>query len=438
VAYLLFLGYLAAILSPLIVLSLSSPQTHHGVIYDTGRHFALIVAAILIMQVVLAARLRIVDRYFGLNNIFPFHRNMAVLAGSLLLLHPFLLAWGGQKWNLVTSLDLPWYIWVGRLTFFILLANVFMAVSRDKVGVKFETWRLGHDISGLFILAGAFVHSWYAGGDLAASLPLRLWWLALFALAVGLFAYHRLVRPLLLKRHPYRVIEVKLEADGVWTLKFAPPEGGRRFDFLPGQWQFVTLLRGRGLPEEEHHFTISSSPAQENYHTSTIKELGDFTGTIGQGKPGDLAVIHAPFGIFSHTRRPEVRDLVYIAGGIGITPFMSNLRHMRDARADKRVLLLYANRRETDIVFRAELSEIEAGPYPELAVVHALSRPADDWPGERGHLDQDKLRRLCGRDRLERATFYLAGPPGMLEAVIKALRDLKIPDSRISVEYFTF
>lgn len=437
-AYLLILGYLAAILSPLVFLSLSSPQTYHGVIYDTGRHFALLAFVILMMQVVLAARLRIVDRSFGLNNIFPFHRNMALLAGCLLLLHPFLLAWGGQKWHLVTSLDLPWYIWVGRLTLLVLLINALVATLKDRVGLKFETWRLGHDISGPLILAGALVHSWYTGGDLAASLPLRLWWLALFVLAAGLFAYHRLVRPQLLKQHPYRVIEVKPEADRVWTLKFAPPEGRRRFDFLPGQWQFVTLRRGRALPEEEHHFTISSSPAQENYHTSTIKELGDFTGTIGQTKPGDLAVIHAPFGIFSHARRPEVQDLVYIAGGIGITPFMSNLRHMRDTRADKRVLLLYANRAEKDIAFRAELSEIEAGPSPDLNVVHVLSRPDDDWQGESGHLDQEKLRRLCGRERQDRATFYLAGPPGMLEAVISALRDLKVPDSRISVEYFTF
>jgi predicted ferric reductase len=362
---------------------------------------------------------------------------MAVLAGALLLLHPFLLAWGGQKWQLVSSFDLPWYLWVGRLTFLLLLANAFMSIFRDRLGVKFETWRLGHDISGPLILAGAFVHSWYTGGDLAESVPLRLWWLAIFALAAGLFAYHRLVRPRLLEQHPYRVIEVTPEANGVWTLRFAPPEGSRRFDFQPGQWQFVTLLRGRGLPEEEHHFTISSSPAQKDFHASTIKELGDFTGTIGQTKPGDLAVVHAPFGIFSHVRWPEVRDLVYIAGGIGITPFMSNLRHMRDTKADKRVLLLYANRREEDIVFRAELSEMEAGPSPDLAVVHVLSRPAADWPGEKGRLDQEKLRRLCG-ERLNRAMFYVAGPPGMLEAVISALRDLGVPESRVSVEFFAF
>ena len=84
---------------------------------------------------------------------------------------------------------------------------------------------------------------------------------------------------------------------------------------------------------EEHHFTIASSPLDRTSHTSTIKASGDFTASIGQTKPGDLAVIQAPFGRFSTVLHPEVQDWVFIAGGIGITPLMSNLQvHARHAR----------------------------------------------------------------------------------------------------------
>ena len=78
---------------------------------------------------------------------------------------------------------------------------------------------------------------------------------------------------------------------------------------------------------------------------------------------------------------------------------MSNLRHMRDTQAERRVLLLYSNKTESDIVFREELArmEEEAGRGPELQVVHVLSRPGEAWSGEKGHLDREKLARLCGR-----------------------------------------
>jgi len=88
-------------------------------------------------------------------------------------------------------------------------------------------------MAGPFILVLVFVHSWYAGGDLSL-VPLKILWLALITLGVVLYTYHRLVRPRLLRRHPYRVTEVQQEVPGVWTLTFAPPPGREDFDFLPG------------------------------------------------------------------------------------------------------------------------------------------------------------------------------------------------------------
>lgn len=426
--------YLLVALSPVLVISWARPETFHSLVYDIGRHLALMGFALLILQVVLASRLRWVDRAVGLNQAYVFHRNMGILALTLLLAHPLLLAAGGLGWGFLVSFEVPWFIWLARLALLSLLIMVPVSLFWDRLGLKFETWRLGHDLSGPTILVLVFVHSWYAGGDLSL-LPLQMLWLALITLGVVLYTYHRLVRPRLLRREPYQVTGVQQEAPGVWTLTFTPPPGRKDFDFLPGQWQFVTLLRGRGLPEEEHHFTISSSPREQGSHTSTIKEVGDFTATIGQTEPGDQAVIQGPFGRFSHVVHPEVRDLVFIAGGIGITPLMSNLRHMRDTGADKHVLLLYANSTEEDIVFRDELASLEAGEKPSLRVVHIISRPGADWTGEQGHLNQEKLQRLCG-DRLAWSTFFLSGPPGLVAAMLATLEKVGVDSSRICVEYF--
>ena len=427
--------YLLIILAPIMVVALFHLKTADVYFYNLGRCFAQLAFAILIMQVVLAARLKWVEAPFGLNVTFPFHRRMGALAAVLLLLHPPLMALGGGGWQLIYGLNVDWYILVAKAALALLLINVAVSLWRTELGLKFEKWRLAHDILGPLILVLVFVHSWYASEDLTVR-PMQVLWVVFLATAVGLFAYHRLVRPWTLRAHPYRVTEVLQETPKVWTLKFAPPPGERRFDFLPGQFQFVTLLRGRGLPEEEHHFTLSSSPTEPGYHAATIKESGDFTATIGQTRVGDTALIQAPFGRFSYLLHPEVHDLVLIAGGIGITPLMSNLRHMRDTQADRRVLLLYANKDESAIVFREELAQMAAGSRPDLQVVHILSRPQEAWQGESGHLDREKLARLCG-DRLAASTFLLCCPPPMLKSLVRILGDLGVPYSRLSYEYFS-
>ncbi len=427
--------YLAVILAPIIVVALFHLRTQDRLFYNLGRSLAQMAFAILILQVVLAARLKWVEAPFGLNLTFPFHRRMGTLVAILLLLHPPLMALGGGGWHLIYGLKVEWYIWVAKTALVLLLINVGLSLWRARLGIGFEKWRLAHDILGPLILVLVFVHSWYASEDLTVR-AMQVLWVAFLSLAVLLFGYHRVIRPLRLRDHPYRVVDVQQETARVWTIKFAPPPGKRRFDFLPGQFQFITLLRGRGLPEEEHHFTIASSPTEAGWHASTIKESGDFTASIGQTRVGDSALIQAPFGRFSYLFHPEAQDLVFIAGGIGITPLMSNLRHMRDTQADRRVLLLYANRDEADIVFQEELSQMAVGSRPDLQVVHILSRPQEAWQGEKGHLDQEKLGRLCG-GRLATGTFFLCCPPPMLKSMVQALLALWVPYSRISYEYFS-
>jgi len=428
------LPYLFLILLPVFITTAAVLGGPDKFAYNLGRAFALMAFVILALQFALAARLHVLERPFGLNLIFPFHRNMAVLALLLLVSHPFLMAYGGGGWELLWG-DNTWYIWVGRLTLLTLLLNIIITLVYKPLKVSFETWRKGHNISGPAILIMGFIHSWNASIDFTLTAMQVLWVFFLFQ-AVVLYWYHRFLLPARLRREPYRVVDVQQETHNVWTLKFAPPEGQTRFNFMPGQFQFVTLLRGRGLPEEEHHFTISSSPTEQDFHTSTIKSSGDFTATIGETRPGDLAAIEAPFGRFSSVFYQGNRDFIYIAGGIGITPLMSNLRYMHAIKAEHRILLLYANRTEADIVFQEELACLEVQPKPELNVVHILSRPGETWQGEKGHLDREVIVRLTG-DRLATAMIFLCCPYPMIKNIRRILRALGVPEERISIEYFS-
>ncbi|HPW68569.1 MAG: ferric reductase-like transmembrane domain-containing protein [Desulfomonilia bacterium] len=432
---LLVVLYMAVAITPLILASVYGYPYGH-VLYDLGRSFALLGFMIIVLQVFLAARIKWIEQPYGFDILIRFHRNMGIFALLLILAHPFLLAAGSGRWALVLGPAVSPVVWLGRITLAVLIASVLLSVYQRSLGLKYEPWRLVHDILSPLIIVGAFVHSFMIGADLNLALMQGIWIASAIA-AVSVFVYHRLIRPRILRKHAYRVTEVVPEAPGVWTVKLAPAAGEPLFDYLPGQFQFITFFRNRGLPEEEHHWTISSSPAGRDYVSSTIKALGDFTSTMGQTRVGDRAAVHGGFGRFSYVLYPKERDLVFIAGGIGITPLMSMIRHMQDTRDTRQVLLLYANKDQSGIVFSRELSEIEAGGHPSLRVVHVLGSPGPGWKGETGFVDEEKILRLCGDD-LDGKIFYVCGPSGLIDAVLDALTGLGVEDYRIRIEIFSF
>jgi len=407
-----------------------------GIVTDVARNFALMGFMILMMQSVTAGRFHWIERAFGMDILIRFHKYMAVTAASLLLLHPLLLSIGHGSWQLLIGLKLPWYIWVGKGVLILVLVQVLVSLYQGKIGLTFEKWRLGHDLLAPAILAFIFLHSWFAGDDLDL-MSMKALWVIMALVAVVVFLYRRLVRPACLRRHPYRVQEVVKETENVWTVRLIPPPERRVEPYLPGQFHFLTFFRDRSLPVEEHHWTISSSPTQKDFISSTIKESGDFTGTIGATRVGDTAAVHGPFGRFSYALHPEERDLVFLVGGIGITPIMAMIRHMNELGDTRSVTLLYANRNQNQIVFREELDRIAKEGRPRLTVVHVLSRPEKSWKGETGHVDGKMIEKYCG-PILKNQVFYICGPPGMAESLLKTLGERGVSKGQIRREIFSF
>lgn len=401
-------------------------------VYEIARSFGLAGFVILALQPVLVARLKWIERPFGMDMLSRFHKSMGIFVTAIMVSHPILMELGGGQ---VAGLSQPWYIWVGRTSLVLLLVHTLISVYSNRVGLTFEQWRRIHYVLAPLIIVLVFVHGMEAGDDLKL-LALQVFWAGLLAAAAGAYIYHKIIIPTRLRHSPYRVVDVQPEAPKVWTVKLAPPEGENLYSYQPGQFHFITFNRGRDLPVEEHHWTISSSPTQKGFVSSTIKESGDFTATIGLTKIGDTALVQGPFGRFSYTLYPKEKDFVFIAGGIGMTPLMSMLRHMRDTKAEVDVLLLYANRTEKDIVFREELAAIEAGEAPRLKVVHILSEPEPGWNGETRYVDREKIARYLSDNMSEKA-FYVCGPPAMNTKVIETLLAMGVPYPCIHTEVFS-
>ncbi len=293
---LLFL-YAACVFAPLLIALATVPAQTGGAgfWYELGRAFGLVGIGLLAFQAILAARIKQIEQGWGMDLLLQVHRAMGLLAVAYLVAHPILLSAGSESWGLLFSLNQPWYIWLGRVALAILLLQVISSVCRIFIRLSFERWRILHNILGPLLVVFAFIHSGFAGYDVSGW-PMGLLWFVLPIAAIGIHVWHRIRssshQPLSL----YRVRSVRKETDDVTTLEFEPAEGEKVYDYLPGQFHFVTLRRGRDLPVEEHHFTISSSPTRRDALTSSIKASGDFTGTVEETEEGDLAVLNGPFG----------------------------------------------------------------------------------------------------------------------------------------------
>lgn len=415
------LAYGVIVFLPLLAVVLATAWATQDVFFKLGNGLMFVVLPILALQPILAARLKQLDRQFGLDTIYILHKSMGMAAGTLLLCAIVFLIAGSVR-------PMPWFGMAG--TVFVLVL-VLSALLYRELGMSYEAWRVLHNV--LFIAAFITVFSqvWSVVIHMG-SLPAKILVAGLVITAVTAYLSHRFIGPSRRRKLLYQVVSVTRETRNIWTLTFKPPESEMRFAYLPGQFQFLTFGAGRG---EEHPFTISSSPTGDGFHTATIKESGDFTSTIGAMQAGDLVAVQAPFGRFSYVLHPEERDLVFIAGGIGITPFMSMLRHMRDSATDREVLLLYANNTEEDIAFRSELDAIALQTPPRLRVIHILSRAGESWLGERGRIDRSMIEKKVTGD-LGTKTFYLCGPPPMMTAIIVTLFDLGISSHCIRSERF--
>jgi predicted ferric reductase len=416
--------------APLAIFAVLNPRSDHPRVAEIGIDCAVVGFTIVALQFVIAARLSWIESPFGLDLLLAFHRAMGLVATALLCAHPLLVG-SAEGWSLLTRLHVAWYIWAGRVTLLLLLLQVTASLFRRAMRLSYERWRRIHNLLAVTILGLGFAHS-LTVGDNARGGGLLVW-VAVVTIAFGYWLYSRVVRPRLLLHHPFRVTAINAEAPNVWTVTLKSREN-RPFVFAPGQFQFLRL-HGANVPAEEHPFSIASSAEQTGSISLTVKDSGDFTAAISRIRPGDCATVHGPFGRFSHTLHRGEGELVFIAGGVGITPLMSMLRTMRDRREPRSVLLLYANRRRADALFLEELNAIEAGANPILKVVHVLSNAPPSWTGEIGRLDADRVARLCGG--VENKSFYLCCPGPMMAALMRGLRRMGVSPRRIHADYFS-
>jgi len=422
--------YLLLALAPLILMLLAPLPPGRSFLRELSVALGFAGASVLGLQLAISARLRRLKAPYGIDAVYHFHRRISYLALALVLAHPTLLFIESPATlallNVVTA---PWRARLAVGSVLLLLALIGSSLRRKRIGLSYEAWRGLHDLLAVAVLVLAVGHMEGIGHYINAPWK-RVLWIAYPVMWLGFLGYVRLAKPVLKLRRPYRITQVRREAPRVWTLGFHP-EGHPGIKFLPGQFAWVTLRRSP-FSFEEHPFSFSSSAeAGDGGFEMTVKELGDFTSTIGTVKPGETAYLDGPYGAFTTDRYPA-GGYVFIAGGIGITPIMSLIRTAADRKDDSRMRLLYAASTVENLVFSDEIDTLTGGL--SLRVTYILERPPEGWKGERGFMTRELLERNV--EEMHDADFFICGPPPMMTAVEKALSELRVRPDRIHYERF--
>jgi predicted ferric reductase len=286
---------------------------------------------------------------------------------------------------------------------------------------RYQILKFMHQILGFAFFFGA-LHSFLIPSDISGSAVLMWYMLPLTFLSLLAYGYRTLFGTFLVSRYTY-VVKAVNRLDATVTEVVMYPEG-RRMHYAPGQFVFISFSDG-GIESEVHPFSISSAPTEAVLRI-TIKALGDYTKTIQNLQVGATAKIEGPFGSFTYLRGSNLSQ-IWIAGGIGITPFLNMARNLRvNTHTGHLVDFYYSAKTKEEMVFLEELQCISA-EYPNL---HIIPFNAD----EKGFLNMDVVQKLSGE--LLGKDIFVCGPPPMMRGILAQCRMKGIPRNLVHSEEF--
>ena len=218
------------------------------------------------------------------------------------------------------------------------------------------------------------------------------------------------------------------------AFEFEKPTG---FDYLPGQYVDLKILDSIVADEKglSRDISIASAPHEPNLLFVTRLRGSAFKNFLINAPIGAAIELKGPSGSFvlpSESSKP----IVLIAGGIGITPFRSMASHAAHIRAPFKVFLFYANRRSEDAPFLEELKLLQS-ENPNYQLIATITKPETSklkWAGERGYVNNDMISRFV--DNLNSASYYIAGPPAMVQGVWQNLKLGGVADENLRTEEF--
>jgi predicted ferric reductase len=415
-------------------LALCVPQLKpgRGFLIDLSVALGFLALSVLGLQFALAARFSRSSAPFGIDVVLSYHRQISFLAVTAAFAHPVLLFLADDRYRALLDLThLPLRALMAWLAVAGLALLMVTSIWRRALRLSYQVWHVLHSALGVLIVLAALSHAFLVDYYLSAPL-VRGVWIVYTAAFLWLAVWVRLVKPLRLGLRPWRVVELWPEPGGSLTLSLEPAfrHAGREFSFKAGQFAWILPSRNPFTPTY-HPFSISSSALASRVEF-TIKQVGGFTGSMRQLRVGDRVYMDGPHGSFTLESHPGM-GYVFVAAGVGVTPFLSMLATLADQGDQRPCTLILGNRHEDQVTGVRQLARLQG--RLNLRVVHVISRPSEQWSGERGRIDGGLLDRHLPLERRS-LQYFICAREDMVRSVETTLQGLGIPGDNIHSEQF--
>ena len=395
----------------------------------SGQVMGMIAGCLLLLQIMLGARLKCLDRVFGLSNLFRFHRVAGFIIAGLIIMHPVMIFIPENR--IFIPLELRY--WPEFVGLFLLLLIIFTVISshwRARLRLSFHRWWPIHRWAAILAVIVFGVHVLSVSETFEQKLPQILaFWAMGFC---GLLFFWIRTRPLRSRRRSFMVSAIEPVGEDAICLEIIS-NTKNKLDYIPGQFSFLTFF-SQHISREEHPFSIASTPTRSSCLEFVVRTTGDWTPKLKNLQPGDRVLMNGPFGLFSYLQLPAKKEIIMIAGGIGITPMLSMLRYMADNNDQRKLTLIWSNQTRKHIIFPFEFQSLEA-QLKGLRIFHVLTRDSE-FSGEKGRLDRSRLKRLIS-DCSRSSAVFVCGPNRMMKEVYHCLVSLRFPRRMIFMERFS-
>ena len=426
----LLVWLLAAIPVIFVLLGLGSRDlgSASAILNTLGRLTGVVGLALLLLAAALSARVPGFDQPFGgLTKLWHTHHLLGAWSLVLLVLHPILLVMSASAYGTgaaFTTLFPPlsdvatWSGWIALLLMMIFLAPSFHFFGRPD----YERWKFIHRLAGPAVIL-ALIHTFYFSRTMPGWADIAIW-SAFAALAVGAVVW-RFIFSRRIGRLKYRVAQVTQPANNVAELILEP--GRRALHYQAGNFVYLAPY-DRELEDgyaEEHPYTLSSSPKEKELRIA-IKDLGDASRAIQDIRVGSKVTVEGPYGRFFKSPDCISTPELWVAGGIGITPFLARMRHLDRLGESANARLIFCVQDEARAIFLEELTTL-ADKLPEFELhMHYFY--------QEGPVSRQFLENAC--PDLTRRETYICGPTPLNHLIHRHVRAAGVPLSRIHTEEF--
>lgn len=400
-------------------------------LHALARLLGLLATFCALTQFILMGRLGWLEPIFGLDRMVIFHRRNGVATLSFILAHSVLMTITHQllqgSWDFLGIVTVP-YVWLAMIAEVLFITTVGLSITIVRKHLKFETWYAVH-LCNYAAIALVPWHQLTNGSDFLANPTFANYWVLLYLFTAFNVVFWRFGKPVWQSlRHQFTVERVVKETPTA-TSVYIRGRNLQRLRAKGGQFVLVRFFN-KDLVLQEHPFSLSRLPTNDTLRL-TIRQLGDYTNLIPQLQPGTRVWVSGPFGSFTHQQQ-HTNKLLYIVGGIGITPVRSMIEDQANRGEKGNAVLLYGNRTQADTIFWQELTQL--GKKIAMPIINVLS-DQKGYTGETGYIDKEKITRLVP-DVMERDVF-VCGPPIMMWNVIDQLKEIGVPPAHIHYERFS-